>query len=312
MRARWSRRTPARDTLRLRQPRLHGDQPGRAFEFFPDGVQCGCTIATPPFLRGAYLSLGEVADLDGKRPFHSRPRSSSSNSFIGVVCRRSHWAIASSSIRSVSASASNVSSSSGAKTVTAAPSGSSTRPPTTLPDAMRIAKLWQHLRGLRMFDLDPQDPHRRAKAARRVRVGGSTEIETSRAQRPPSGATDPEARRSASSRLTLTLRQPSLSYGRHASCHDPDVPHGCLRRSPRCHATSASPLCHAKGPKVTSSAVNPFDLEAASALLAEVLNEQQERQSAACRGSRARSPTGAPRTSSGAGLLGSGESTGAA
>jgi hypothetical protein len=37
---------------------------------------------------------------------------------IGAVCRRSHWAIASSSIRSVSSSASNVSSPSRAKTVT--------------------------------------------------------------------------------------------------------------------------------------------------------------------------------------------------
>jgi hypothetical protein len=59
---------------RCTDTRLHGDQPGRTFEFLADG-RCSCTIATPPFFGGADLSLREVPDLDGaegsprQRPF---------------------------------------------------------------------------------------------------------------------------------------------------------------------------------------------------------------------------------------------------
>jgi hypothetical protein len=62
------------------------------------------------FFGGSDLISCESLTSDGERPVHSRLRSSSSSSLIGVVCRRSHWAIASSSIRSVSSSRSKVSS----------------------------------------------------------------------------------------------------------------------------------------------------------------------------------------------------------
>ena len=89
------------------------------------------------------LGSRPVADLNVKRRIHSRARSSPRSCAIGIVSTRRHCSIARSSARSVSAPTSNVSSASRDRTVTVVPSGnslsSSTRPPTTRPDAISIS-----------------------------------------------------------------------------------------------------------------------------------------------------------------------------
>src|SRR4029434_2720741 len=100
---------------------LNGDEQRGAFEFLANGVGRFRSVDAPPVLGGVNLCPSEVADLDLKRSFHSRLRSSETRWAIGVVSPFSHCAIAWRSIRSVSASASNVSSPSSAKTVTDVP-----------------------------------------------------------------------------------------------------------------------------------------------------------------------------------------------
>src|SRR6266446_4137981 len=127
--------------------RLKRDEGGHAFKLFTNGVRRLQTIPSPPDVGFPDLSIRELADFDVKRRTHSRRRSSSSTRSIGTVCPRSHCAIDSRSIRSVSGSASKVSSPSENRTVTADPSGSSassssTRPPITRPEAIRIAAFY--------------------------------------------------------------------------------------------------------------------------------------------------------------------------
>ena len=121
---------------------LDGNNRRSALNFFPNRIRRFRPIETPPFFGSANLRLREIADVDLERATHSRLRISARKSFSGVTCPRRHCAIASSSIFSVSGSASNVSSPSGANTVTDVPSGSSasssTRPSTTFPGAIRI------------------------------------------------------------------------------------------------------------------------------------------------------------------------------
>jgi len=78
-------------------------------------------------------------------PTHSRRRISANKSFRGVTYPRRHCTIASSSIFSVSGSASNVPSSSVTSTVTNAPSrrsaSTSIRSPTTFPGAISTSAL---------------------------------------------------------------------------------------------------------------------------------------------------------------------------
>jgi len=125
------------------QLRLKRDDRADSLELLTNGIWRLLTVLTPPAVRFSDLPVSEIADLDAQRPNHSRRRSSSSTFSNGTVSPRSHWAIDSRSIRSVSSSASNVSSPSGSKTVTVAPSGSSTsisstRPSTTWPEAIRM------------------------------------------------------------------------------------------------------------------------------------------------------------------------------
>src|SRR4029450_5440438 len=135
---------------------LNGDEQRGAFEFLANGVGRFRSVDAPPVLGGVNLCPSEVADLDLKRSFHSRLRSSETRWAIGVVSPFSHCAIAWRRIRSVSASPSNASSPSSAKTVTDVPSGSSasssTRPFTTFPGAIRIWPIVTNVCGLRGTD----------------------------------------------------------------------------------------------------------------------------------------------------------------
>jgi hypothetical protein len=128
--------------------RLKRDQRGHSLEFFPNRVWSLQTIPPPPRVQLADLRFGELAYLNVKRTAHSRLRSSLSTFSKGTVCPRSHCAIDSRSIRSVSASTSNVSSASCRRTVTDAPSGSSTssssmRPSMIRPEATRICAFYR-------------------------------------------------------------------------------------------------------------------------------------------------------------------------
>lgn len=127
------------------QMRLKRDERADALELLTNGIRGLLTILTPPEVSLSDLSVRKIADFDAQRPGHPRRRSSSIKFSNGTVSPRSHWAIDSRSIRSVSGSASNVSSPSGRRTVTAAPSGSSascssTRPSTTCPEATRMVR----------------------------------------------------------------------------------------------------------------------------------------------------------------------------
>jgi len=142
--------------------RLSGNQTGSALEFLADGIGRLRSIGSPPRLSLSNLPGREFADLDVKRLAHSRLRSSPISCVSGMVSPRSHCAIASRSILSVSESASNVSSPSRARTVTEAPSGnspsSSTRPATTFPDATCIGGiLTANTRpGHRLHEVEPR------------------------------------------------------------------------------------------------------------------------------------------------------------
>ena len=109
----------------------------RAIEIVSNRVWCLGAVAPPPLRSRANLlcCLGTDDDLECLAPF--RLRSSGSSCFSGIVSPSSHCAIASRSTFSVAGSASKVSSSSRAITVTEAPSGSSPsssiRPSTTFP-----------------------------------------------------------------------------------------------------------------------------------------------------------------------------------
>lgn len=140
----WQLQIPSTGT----NPGLKGDQRRDSLKLFPNRVRRLEAVLPPPRVELTDLRLGELADLDAKRNAHSRLRSSSSTFSIGTVCPRSHCAMDSRSIRSVSASASNVSSPSGRSTVTNAPSGSSassssTRPSMIRPEATRICAFYR-------------------------------------------------------------------------------------------------------------------------------------------------------------------------
>ena len=113
--------------------RLKCDQRGGAFELDANRTRRPWSVELPPRLGCPHVRRRERAYLDVKRVAHSRSRSSPTSCVRGMVSPRSHWAMESRSMRSVSGSASNVSSPSRTSTVTDAPSGSSlsssTRPP---------------------------------------------------------------------------------------------------------------------------------------------------------------------------------------
>ena len=93
--------------------RLSGDRTGGTLELLADGIGRLRSGGSPPRLSVPNLPGRECADLDAKRSAHSRLRSSPISCSSGMVSPRSHSAIASRSIFSVSGSASNVSSPSG-------------------------------------------------------------------------------------------------------------------------------------------------------------------------------------------------------
>jgi hypothetical protein len=70
--------------------RVQGDQRCGAIKFFVNCVRGTRAIETPPIVGRANLPLGKITDVDGERPVHSRLRSSSRRSAIGVVWPRLH------------------------------------------------------------------------------------------------------------------------------------------------------------------------------------------------------------------------------
>lgn len=122
---------------------LRGDEHRSTFQLLPDRVGCFEPVESPPTFGLQDLLSRKLAELDYELASHSRPRSEPRTSPSGTVWPRSHSAIDWSSMRSISGSASKVWSPSGRRTVTRVPSGksdpsSSTRPPTTRPDATRM------------------------------------------------------------------------------------------------------------------------------------------------------------------------------
>src|SRR5438105_1719886 len=103
---------------------LKCDERRDPLDFLPNRVGRLQTICSPPDILFLDLLIRERTDYDSERLAHSRRRRSARTVSIGMPSPRSHCAIDSRSIRSVSGSASNVSSS-GKRTVTVAPSGSS-------------------------------------------------------------------------------------------------------------------------------------------------------------------------------------------